>query len=64
MFFKTTLIWNNMEQQAEVLKKIKVEKGMFYKQLSQEDIKYWKLNIEADNYVAQSVTLILGTMLG
>lgn len=31
---------SNMEQQVEVLEKIKVEKDMFYEQLSQEDIKY------------------------
>ncbi len=53
-----------MEQQVEVLEKMKVEKDMFYEQLSQEDIKYWKLKIEADNHVAQSATLTLGTMLG
>jgi hypothetical protein len=30
MSFKTTKIWRNMEQQVEVLEKVKVEKDMFY----------------------------------
>ncbi len=30
MSFKTTKIWSNMEQQVEVLEKIKVKKDMFY----------------------------------
>jgi len=29
-----------MEQQLEVIEKIKVEKDMFYEQLNKEDIKY------------------------
>jgi hypothetical protein len=53
-----------MEQQLKVLEKIKVEKDMFYEQLNKEDIKYWKLKTKANNHVAQSVTLILVTMLG
>jgi hypothetical protein len=40
MSFKTTKIWSNMEQQLEVIEKIKVEKDMFNEQSNKEDIKY------------------------
>ncbi len=53
-----------MEQQVEVLEKLKVEKDVFYEQLDQEDIKYWKLKTKVDNHVARSATLTLGAMLG